>query len=277
MLMDKRRIGFFDSGVGGLSVLREGIGELSGEDFSYLGDTLHMPYGEKSPQQIEQFTEDCLSFLATTNIKAAVIACNTATCYGLANAKEVFHFPVLGVVEPACDYAAEMTKCKKIAMVATQGTVDSGVYDESLSKIDPSIEFRAVGCPDLVLAIEEGHLHDDVVKEIIERYLSEFAHFDYDTLILGCTHFPLVQSAFEEYFSQKGQKVCIVDPAYRSVLALKEVLKQENLNNGTGRGQVDYYVTSNVNRFRQTVREVMQQGEDKVTFQLVEVKKECKR
>lgn len=273
MLMDQRRIGFFDSGVGGLSVLREGMRELSGEDFSYLGDTLHMPYGEKSPQQIEQFTEDCISFLATTNIKAAVIACNTATCYGLDNAKKVFNFPVLGVVEPACDYAAEITKHKKIAMVATQGTVDSGVYAESLNKIDSSIEFRAVGCPDLVIAIEEGHFDDDVVKEIIKRYLSELSGFDYDTLILGCTHFPLVQSAFEEYFNQEKKNVYIVDPAYRSVLALKEILKQENLSNSTGYGQVNYYVTSNVNRFRQTVQKVMEQEEDKDIFQLVEVKK----
>lgn len=266
----ERRIGFFDSGVGGLSVLKEGIREFAKEDFVYIGDTLHMPYGEKSPQQVEQFTENCLRFLEKKNVKAAVIACNTATCYGLNHAQNIFEFPVLGVVEPACNYAAEVTKNKKVALVATQGTVDSGVYEKMLAKIDPLIDFRAVGCPDLVLAIEDGHLHDNYVRSVVENYLQKFFNFDYDTIILGCTHFPLVQSTFEVIFKEQRKSVQIVDPAYRSVLALRKILEEQNLLNDKGQGQVNYYVTSNLNRFQKTVQEVMKQERGKNTFELVE-------
>ncbi len=183
-------IGVFDSGVGGLSVLKELLKVFPEENFKYIGDTLRMPYGVRSPEDVKNSTFECLNFLAEEGAKGAVIACNTATCYGLENAQEKLDIPVVGVVEPACSYASLVTKNNKVALIATEGTVKSKVYDETIKKFNKDIIIKGVGAPQLVLDVENGNLENDIVEKTINGYLEELGDFDYDTLILGLYTFP---------------------------------------------------------------------------------------
>lgn len=263
-------IGIMDSGVGGLSVLIEALDVLPREDFVYIGDTLRMPYGKKTPKEVEEYTEECIAFLEKKALKAAVIACNTATCYGLENAQNKFDFPVLGVVENACEYACEVSKNKKMLLLATEGTVNSGVYRDSILEIDKNVNLREIGCPDLVIAIEDGHLDDDYVREIIENYLKIEENFDYDTLILGCTHFPLVRKVFDKIFEEMGKTVNIVDPAQRTILSLKKLLKEEHILDHKKDRVIDFYATGDVEKFKETAQRVIK-TDSKTTFNKAEI------
>lgn len=262
-------IGIFDSGIGGLSVLEELIKELPNESYEYIGDTLRMPYGTRTPEEISNFTSECLDFLKKKNIKAAVLACNTATCYALENAKKIFDFPILGVVEPACEYAAEVSKNKKIALIATESTVKSGVYEQTLKQIDSQIDIRGVGAPDLVIAIENGMLHGEELENIIRRYLNELGDFEYDTLILGCTHFALATNTFKKLFKEENIEVAFVNPAKGTALNLKKILDDELLSDNKNNTNINFYATKDISHFEENVHNVI---EHNGTENFIEVK-----
>lgn len=250
-------IGVFDSGVGGLSVLKELLKVFPEENFKYIGDTLRMPYGVRTPKDVESSTFECLNFLAEQGVKGIVIACNTATCYGLKNAQEKLDIPVVGVVEPACSYAYLVTKNNKVALIATEGTVKSKVYEETIKKFNKNIVLKGVGAPQLVLDVENGNLNNDIVEKTITNYLNEFEDFDYDTLILGCTHFPLAREAFEKIFEKQNRKVKLVDPANRTAVALKDILRKDDLLNQEKNPKIDFFSTNNLGKFKNTVENVI--------------------
>lgn len=260
-------IGVFDSGVGGLSVLKELINIFPNENFKYLGDTLRMPYGTKKPEEVRNFTYECLNYLFNENIKAAVIACNTATCYGLEYSTKKINIPIIGVVEPACSYASEISKNKKIALIATDGTVKSKVYNKTIKKFDVNICLEGVGAPDLVLDIEKGNFNNEKVKDTIRYYLSKFK-INYDTLILGCTHFPLAIKVFKKIYEENGRVVNLVDPANRTALSLKDVLLKANLLNDESNPSIDFYTTGNIEAFKEIVLNVINNNINK-TFSKV--------
>ncbi|MBM7550752.1 glutamate racemase [Peptoniphilus gorbachii] len=261
-------IGVFDSGVGGLSVLKELLKVFPEENFKYIGDTLRMPYGVRSPEDVKNSTFECLSFLAKEGAKGAVIACNTATCYGLENAQEKLDIPVVGVVEPACSYASLVTKNNKVALIATEGTVKSKVYDETIKKFNKDIIIKGVGAPQLVLDVENGNLENDIVEKTINGYLEELGDFDYDTLILGCTHFPLARKAFERIFEKQNRDVKLVDPANRTAIALKEILEKDDLLNQEKNPKIDFFSTNDIEKFKATVKNVID-TENEETFKEV--------
>lgn len=256
MTLKNRPIGVFDSGVGGLSVLKELFKIFPNENFKYLGDTARMPYGIKTPQEIRDFTYECLNYLTQNEIKAAIIACNTATCYGLENAQKNLSIPIIGVVEPACAYASSVSKNKKIGLIATDGTVKSMVYNNTIAKFDDTIELRGIGAPDLVLDIESGNLNNERVKNTIKKYLDKL-DFNYDTLILGCTHFPLAMSSFEEIFKEDNREVNLIDPANKTALELKSILSSQDLLNDAASPKVDFLATGNVDLFKDVVLNVI--------------------
>ncbi|MGO1580551.1 MAG: glutamate racemase [Peptoniphilaceae bacterium] len=269
--MKNFKIGFFDSGVGGLSVLKEALRILSNENMVYLGDTNRVPYGVRSSKEVEKFTLECIEFLKGKNLDACVISCNTATAYGLEKSKKFFEFPIIGVVEPACEYALSSTRNGKIALIATNGTVKSGIYENTIYDLNPNIEVRSIGCPDLVMAIENGHISDDYVYNLIKNYLKDFGGYDYDTLILGCTHFPLVKQVFKNFFSEDSKNINIVDPAINTVDKLKNILEDKNSNEiGSPKKQfIDFYVTGDVNKFKNTALKIIDTDNKKVTFNKV--------
>lgn len=219
-------VGVFDSGVGGLTVAREIMRNLPAEKIVYFGDTARVPYGSKSKETVIRYSRQIIRFLLEQQVKAIVIACNTASAFALDAVKEELDIPVLGVIGPGARVAAEETKNKRVGVIGTIGTVGSGIHETFLKQLDPEITVFGKACPLFVPLVEEGWLHDPVTKEVAGRYLQELQEKDVDTLILGCTHYPLLRSTIGEIM---GERVRLVNPAYETALELGRLLDEKGL------------------------------------------------
>ena len=200
-MMNKKtaRVGGFDSGVGGLTVAREISRQLPYENIVYFGDTARVPYGSKSQNTIIRFSEQIIRFLRTKQVKAIVIACNTASALALDAVKDEFDLPIIGVVIPGARAAVEATTNGKVGVVGTEATVQSGMYTKVIQGMNPKIEVIEKACPLFVPLVEEGFKEHIVTREIIEYYLESMRNTDIDAMILGCTHYPLLRSKIREY------------------------------------------------------------------------------
>lgn len=219
-------IGVFDSGVGGLTVAREIMRQLPNERIVYFGDTARVPYGSKSRETVTRFSRQIVRFLQTQEVKAIVVACNTASAYALDELEQEVDIPIIGVVKPGAKAAIEATRNGKIGVIATEATIGSGIYKRYIEKNDSSVSVIGKACPLLVPLVEEGLWEDPVTDEIARRYLSELIDIDIDTLILGCTHYPMIRSAVGRIM---GDAVTLVNPAYETTRELKELLEKEGL------------------------------------------------
>ena len=216
-------VGVFDSGVGGLTVAREISRQLPYENIVYFGDTARVPYGSKSQNTIIRFSEQIIRFLRTKQVKAIVIACNTASALALDAVKDEFDLPIIGVVIPGARAAVEATTNGKVGVVGTEATVQSGMYTKVIQGMNPKIEVIEKACPLFVPLVEEGFKEHIVTREIIEYYLESMRNTDIDAMILGCTHYPLLRSKIREYM---GDKIQIVNPAYETAMDLKRRLSR---------------------------------------------------
>ena len=221
-------IGVFDSGVGGLTVAREISRQLPYENIVYFGDTARVPYGSKSQNTIIRFSEQIIRFLRTKQVKAIVIACNTASALALDAVKDEFDLPIIGVVIPGARAAVEATTNGKVGVVGTEATVQSGMYTKVIQGMNPKIEVIEKACPLFVPLVEEGFKEHIVTREIIEYYLESMRNTDIDAMILGCTHYPLIRSTIRKVM---GDKVNLVNPAYETAIELKNLLERDNLAN----------------------------------------------
>ena len=221
-------IGVFDSGVGGLTVAREISRQLPYENIVYFGDTARVPYGSKSQNTIIRFSEQIIRFLRTKQVKAIVIACNTASALALDAVKDEFDLPIIGVVIPGARAAVEATTNGKVGVVGTEATVQSGMYTKVIQGMNPKIEVIEKACPLFVPLVEEGFKEHIVTKQIIEYYLESMRNTDIDAMILGCTHYPLIRSTIRKVM---GDKVNLVNPAYETAIELKNLLERDNLAN----------------------------------------------
>lgn len=219
-------IGVFDSGVGGLTVAREIMRQLPNERIVYFGDTARVPYGNKSKETVTRFSRQIVRFLQMQDVKAIVVACNTASAYALDELEHEVDIPIIGVVKPGAKTAIEATHNGKIGVIATQATISSGIYKRYIEENDTSVSVVEKACPLFVPLVEEGLWEDPVTDEITRRYLSELIDIDIDTLILGCTHYPLIRSTVGKIM---GDKVTLVNPAYETARELKELLEKEDL------------------------------------------------
>lgn len=219
-------VGVFDSGVGGLTVAREIMRNLPSEKIVYFGDTARVPYGSKSKETVIRYSRQIIRFLREQQVKAIVIACNTASAFALDAVRDELDIPVLGVIEPGAAVAAKETRNKKVGVIGTIGTVGSGIHEAFLKKLDPQITVIGKACPLFVPLVEEGWLHDSVTTEVAERYLMELKEKGIDTLILGCTHYPLIRSTVREVM---GEGVRLVNPAYETALELGKMLGDKGL------------------------------------------------
>ena len=217
-------IGVFDSGVGGLTVAREISRQLPYENIVYFGDTARVPYGSKSQNTIIRFSEQIIRFLRTKQVKAIVIACNTASALALDAVKDEFDLPIIGVVIPGARAAVEATTNGKVGVVGTEATVQSGMYTKVIQGMNPKIEVIEKACPLFVPLVEEGFKEHIVTREIIEYYLESMRNTDIDAMILGCTHYPLLRSKIREYM---GDKIQIVNPGYETAMDLKRLLEEK--------------------------------------------------
>ena len=192
-------IGVFDSGVGGLTVAREIMRNLPSEKIVYFGDTARVPYGSKSKETIIRYSRQIIRFLQQQQVKAIVVACNTASAFALDAVRDEFDIPIIGVIEPGAKVAAAQTRNKRVGIIGTVGTVGSGIHAEYLKHLDPEITVFGKACPLFVPLVEEGWLHDPVTDEVAARYLKELQDKQVDTLILGCTHYPLLMDKIKKY------------------------------------------------------------------------------
>ena len=219
-------IGVFDSGVGGLTVAREIMRQMPNERIVYFGDTARLPYGTKSQANIIRFSRQIVDFLKTKEVKAIAVACNTASSYALETLEREIDLPIIGVVKPGARTAVRTTKNGRIGVIATQGTIDSGTYTRYIHDLNPDIAVYGKACPLLVPLVEEGMLHDFVTEEIANRYLAELKAQRIDSLILGCTHYPLLRSLLGKCM---GPDVNLVNPAYETAISLRDMLREKDL------------------------------------------------
>lgn len=220
-------VGVFDSGVGGLTVAREIMRQMPEERIVYFGDTARVPYGSKSKDTIVRYSRQIIRFLRTQGVKAIVIACNTASAYALETVAAESDIPIIGVINAGARTAVHATRNGKIGVIGTEGTIGSGIYAEVMRKMRPDIEVVGKPCPLFVPLVEEGLLHDSVTDEIASRYLSVLKGKYIDTLVLGCTHYPLLRSTLGRLM---GDAVTLVNPAYETAIELKALLEEQGLS-----------------------------------------------
>ena len=219
-------VGVFDSGVGGLTVAREIMRQIPEERIVYFGDTARVPYGNKSKDTILRYSRQIIRFLRTREVKAIVIACNTASASALDTVAAESDIPIIGVINAGARTAVQATRNGKIGVIGTEGTIGSGIYTRVMKQLKPDIQVTGKPCPLFVPLVEEGLLHDSVTDEIASRYLSVLKGKYIDTLVLGCTHYPLLRSTLRRLM---GEDVVLVNPAYGTAIELKQLLEERGL------------------------------------------------
>ena len=245
-----KAIGVFDSGIGGLTVVREIMRNIPDERIIYFGDTARLPYGNKSRETIIRFSRQILHFLQTRDVKALVIACNTASALALETIQKEVDIPIIGVVKTGAKVACKTTRNNRIGVIATKATISSGLYTDFIHQIRPEAEVIGKACPLFVPLVEEGWRKDPVTREVAARYLEELKDKDIDTLILGCTHYPLLRSLIGDIM---GDQVTLVNPAYETALQLKELLQEHGIASDTkpqGENPYEFYVSDAAESFR---------------------------
>lgn len=254
----KAAVGVFDSGVGGLTVAREIMRNLPNERIVYFGDTARLPYGSKSKETIIRFSKQIIRFLRTQNVKAIVIACNTASALALEEVEKELDIPIIGVIKPGARVASGVTKNRRIGVIGTESTINSHMYRQTIQKIDPNITVYGKACPLFVPLVEEGWMKDPVTEEVAKRYLDELLQQDIDTLILGCTHYPLLRSLVGKI---AGESVTLVNPAYETAKELERLLlKRGILNPGekaSGREPYRFFVSDAADKFKNFANSIL--------------------
>jgi glutamate racemase len=247
-------IGIFDSGVGGLTVMREIVRQLPEENILYLGDTARVPYGTRSPVTVMRYSVENTTFLISKGIKLLVVACNTSSSVSLDLLKEKFPVPVIGVVEPGARAAVAATRLKKIAVIGTETTIGSGSYEKAIKSIDSSIEVSGAACPLFVPLIEEGWLEGEVVTLTAKIYLSPVKQSGADTLVLGCTHYPMIKRVVAEIVNKdtaSGKaRISLIDSAVETAGEVKRVLEDMDMLRREDReGEREFFVTDAPEKF----------------------------
>ncbi|QCX33408.1 glutamate racemase [Caloramator sp. E03] len=245
--MDNRAVGVFDSGIGGLTVVKEIMKILPNEDIIYFGDTARVPYGSKSTETITKFSFQNTRFLMSMNVKAIVVACNTASALSLEKLQDEFKIPIIGVIEPGANMAVKATLTNRIGIIGTEGTIGSRAYEKAIKKLKPEAELFAYPCPLFVPIVEEGWAQTEVSLLVAKEYLKPLRQLNIDTLVMGCTHYPLLTNVVSEVM---GKSVKLINPAEATAAKLKEILYANNLQNNINKeGNYKYYVSDNPGRF----------------------------
>lgn len=245
--MDNRSIGVFDSGLGGLTAVKQIMEELPNESIVYFGDTARVPYGSRSPETVLKYTKSDIRFLQSFDVKVIVIACGTASSVALPRIKEEFATPIVGVVDAAVYAAVRATRNKKIGLIGTAGTIKSGSYERHIKEYDREITVYKRACPLFVPLVEEGHFDTEVSRLVTAEYLEEIRRAGVDTLIMGCTHYPLLSRVIREYM---GDEVTLIDPGAEVAKYLKKKLDDEKRHSSDRQEeQYRYFVSDNTEAF----------------------------
>lgn len=235
-------IGVFDSGVGGLTVVKELIRQLPYEDIVYFGDTARVPYGIKSKETVIRFSIENILFLLKHDVKFICVACNTVSSFALPEIKNNFRVPIVGVITPGAREAVYATRNKRIGVIGTKGTINSRAYEDEIKQFDPGVKVTAVSCPLFVPFVEEGWLSGGVVTTVVKHYLKPLKEAGVDTVILGCTHYPLLKPVIKEAM---GKDVALIDSAKQVAVEVHKIISSEGLLNKKGKGKHEFFVSDN--------------------------------
>jgi glutamate racemase len=246
--MSDGAIGVFDSGIGGLTVLKELLARLPGESFIYFGDTARVPYGTKSPETVIRFSRENISFLLDLGVKLVVVACNTASAEALPKLKREYALPMVGVTEPGIRAAVAQSGTKKIGVIGTAGTIRSGAYQDGIKSLEPAAEVFAKSCPLFVPLAEEGWVDNEIAELIAREYLRDFTEKGIDTLVLGCTHYPLLRPVIGRAV---GNGVTLVDSAVETAKQVVEMLRAKDLFTREKKGDFVTYLSDVAPSFRE--------------------------
>jgi glutamate racemase len=249
MTLVERPIGVFDSGIGGLTVAREIMRALPGERIVYLGDTARVPYGVRSARTVRRYAVEGVEFLRARNIKLLVVACNTISAVGLDAVERAASVPVVGVIEPGARAALGATRNGRIGVIGTEATVRSEAYTNAIRALRPDAEVFARACPLFVPLVEEGWIGGEVPERVAETYLAGLRTSGIDTLVLGCTHYPLLKPVIGKVM---GEGIVLIDSAHETSLLVREMLgaRGEASAGGAGRPRHEFCVTDSPGRFR---------------------------
>ena len=245
--MNPSAIGVFDSGLGGLTAVKELVKILPKEDIVYFGDTGRVPYGTRSRDTIINYARQDLNFLSSFDIKIALVACGTISAVALDILKDEHRFEVVGVIDSAARAAAAGTKNKKIGIIGTGATIRSGAYQKALEKLDPEIKTYSIACPLFVPLVENGHIGegDPITREAVKLYLSKIVEFGADTVIMGCTHYPLLAHTIGAFV---GEDVLLINPGREAAKTVKGILDKNGLLSQNG-GNHRFFVSDSVENF----------------------------
>lgn len=247
--MNNKSIGIFDSGLGGLTAVKQIMNELPNENIIYFGDTGRVPYGTRSRETILKYTRGDIRFLQTFDVKVIVIACGTASSAALPMIKNEFDIPIVGVIDAAVYAAVRTTKNKKIGVIGTSGTIKSGEYEKQIKEYDSDMKVYSKACPMFVPLVENGYFDSPVTKLIVEEYLEDIRNEGVDTLILGCTHYPLLEKVIQEYM---GNNVVLINSGAEVAKYLKKKLDDEMSHSTViDENQYRYYVSDDVSSFEE--------------------------
>lgn len=252
-------VGFFDSGIGGVSVLKEALKLMPNEDYIFYGDNLNAPYGDKSEAQINKLAFDCARFLASMNVKALVVACNTATSAAINDIRASFTLPVISM-EPAIKPACKLEGSGKVIMMATEATTKLSRYLELQSRMPDPGRIINVACPGLVDRIEQGVFNSEGLDDLLERYLGGYSEIEIDAIVLGCTHYVFIKDVISDYARRRLKGACrLFDGNLGTVKRLQSVLESKNLLNDCGCGHVRFFTSGNEEYYRPLFEMLMRQ------------------
>lgn len=270
---DQRPIAVFDSGVGGLTVLKALMEALPQESFIYLADTARLPYGTKTPESIYRYTHQCAQLLFKYDIKLLVVACNTASSVALAPLQVAYpQVPILGVIEPGAEAAVRASQNQHIAVIGTEGTIKQRAYDKAIKAKVPSATVRGRACQLLVALAEEGWHEGELVEAILARYLDSLlnktADFSPDTLVLGCTHFPVFRKAIRAVV---GEKIKLVDSAHTTAMTVKAFLEHHHFLKASGEVIHHFLATEGPERFAKLASKFLELALEEEDVELVDL------
>jgi glutamate racemase len=255
-MSDSRPIGVFDSGIGGLTVVKALRDLLPNENIFYLGDTARVPYGPKSPETVQRYAVELAGILTRKDAKALVVACNTVSSVALPLLTKKFSVPVIGVIEPGARAALKATRNRHIGVIGTRATIRSGAYEKTLHAADNNVRVSSRACPLLVPLIEEGLLDDEVTDRMIARYLEPMLADGIDTLVLGCTHYPLLTDAITRVLKRQ---IMLVDSAQNCARAVEETLDRQSIRAAPlNRGELEVALTDAADNFLNVARDALQ-------------------
>ena len=263
-----RPIGVFDSGTGGLTVVRALRDLLPHEDIFYIGDTARLPYGGKSKSTIERYSIEISGLLLAESSKMIVVACNTSSSLAVSKLEELLKVPVVGVIAPGARAAVKETRVGHVGVIGTRSTIQSEAYERAIQALNPDVRVTSQACPLLVPLVEEAWLDEEVTREVLHRYLDPVVAAGIDTLVLGCTHYPLLAPLIEEV---AGPGIRLVDSAKNCAVAVKQTLREwglENLEETTGK--LNVALTDSSNSFLATAKQVLRLDIDSVETRIVQ-------